>query len=207
MKKSYFLLLILAVFLSSCAVARTTIPLKPEKFVPSISDSRYSIFKGQQVFLSPIINKDADIGEGEWYYYGSSSLIMYATENSIEEYLQSCFEKTLKQAGALVYATQSTRSTTGGLFPRGYTQSEKRAAPTEVKDIQIVINKLKDCTIVFTVTLFTKNTIVFQKDMTVTLKEAEESNRSYLEKRTNEFYNKVVSSVLLDSEFQTAFIK
>jgi len=207
MKKSYFLLLILALFLSSCAALRTTITLKPEKFIPSTSDSRYLIFKGQQVFLSPIINKDADIGEGGWFYYGSSSSIMYAAENSIEEYLQSCFEKTLKQVGALVYSARSTRIMTGGFFPREYTQSEKRTIPTEVKDIQIVINNLKDCTIVFTVTLFTKNAIAFQKDITETLKGAEQSNREYLEKRTNEFYNKIVSSVLLDSAFQTAFMK
>ncbi|MGD0276131.1 MAG: hypothetical protein ABSB79_08755 [Syntrophales bacterium] len=90
MKKSYFLLFILVLFLSSCAAARTTIALKPDKFIPSTSDSRYTIFKGQQVSLSPIITKDADIGEGGWYYYGSSSLIMYASDNSIEEYLQFC---------------------------------------------------------------------------------------------------------------------
>ena len=207
MKKSFLLLPILALFLSSCAVARTTIHLKPEQFIPSISDSRYTIFKGQQVFLSPIITKDEDIGEAGWYYYGSDSLVKYAADNSVEEYLQSCFEKTLKQAGAFVYAAQSTKITRSGLFPSQYTRSDKRATPEEVKDIQIVINKLKDCTIVFTVTIFTKDAIAFQKEITVTLKEAEESNRSYLEKRTNDFYNKVVSSVLLDSDFQTAFMK
>lgn len=207
MKKSFFLLFILALFLSSCAAARTTIPLKPEKFIPSISDSRYTTFKGQQVFLSPIINKDADIGEGGWHYYGSSSSIMYASDNSVEEYLQACFEKTLKQVGALVYAAPSTKSMTGGLFPQEYKQAEKRTTPAEAKEIQITINKLKDCTIVFTVTLFSKDTIKFQKDITVALKEEEERNRSYLEKRTNEFYNKVVSSVLLDNDFQTAFMK
>jgi hypothetical protein len=207
MKKSYFLLFVLVLFLSSCAAVRTTIPLKPEKFIPSISDSRYTIFKGQQVFLSPIINKDADIGEGNWAYYGSSSLIMYASDNSVEEYLQSCFEKTLKQVGALVYAAPAAKIQSGGIFPREDKQVEKRTTPAEAKEIQITINKLKDCTIVFTATLFSKDTIKFQKDITVALKEAEENNRSYLEKRTNEFYNKIVSSVLLDNDFQTAFLK
>jgi len=204
MKKSFFLFFILALFLSSCAALRTTIPLKPEKFIPLISDSKYTTFKGQQVFLSPVIIKDADIGEGGWYYYGSSSLIKYASDNSVEEYLQTCFEKTLKQVGALVYAAPISRS---GFLMFQWTQSENRTAPTEVKEIQITINKLKDCTIVFTATLFTKNTIAFQKDITVALKDAEESNRSYLEKRTNEFYNKIISSVLLDNDFQTAFMK
>jgi hypothetical protein len=204
MKKTYFLLFILALFLSSCAAVRTTIPLKPEKFIPSISDSRYTIFKGQQVFLSPVIIKDTDIGEGGWYYYGSSSLIKYASDNSVEEYLQACFEKTLKQVGALVYAAPISKS--GFLFFDA-PQPDKRTAPSEAKDIQIVINKLKDCTIILTATLFTKNTIAFQKDITVALKDAEGSNRSYLEKRTNEFYNKVVLSVLLDDDFQTAFMK
>jgi len=153
------------------------------------------------VFLSPIITKDPDIGQGGWYYYGSSSLIRYASDNSIEEYLESCFEKTLTQVGALVHSV----SRSGFLMFQW--QSENRTTPPEAKEIQITINKLKDCTIVFTATLFSKDTIKFQKDITVALKEAEESNRSYLEKRTNEFYNKVISSVLLDNDFQTAFMK
>jgi hypothetical protein len=204
MKKSYFLLFVLALFLLSCAAIWITIPLKPDKFIPSISDSKYATFKGKQVILSPVITKDPDIGEGGWYYYGSNSLVRYASDNSIEEYLQFCFEKTLKQVGALVYSETISRR---GFLMFQWAQSENRTTPPEAKEIQITINTLKDCTMVLTATIFTKNTIAFQKDITVALGDAEESNRSYLEKRTNEFYNKIVSSVLLDNDFQAAFIK
>lgn len=207
MRRIFFFFFAFAFILSACAALRTTINLKPEKFTPTTSDARYAIFKGQSIFLSPILTKDLNIGEGGWYYYGKNNMIVYVAESSIAEYLQECFVKTLRQAGAHVFAAPATKSMTGGIFPQSYTSAEKRAVPTAVKDVQIIINKLKDSSVVLTVSIFTKESIVFQKDISLSINEAESDDMSFLENRSNDFYNSIVASVLLDNDFQIAFKK
>lgn len=206
-KNSVVVLCITALFLSGCVSGGTKVPLTQQKYSPSFSGGEYSRYKGKSLVLSNFINQAQNT---KTYSYSSpDKKYVYEGDASLEAYYQSCYQKAFRHIGVklvdYVYREDYERPYYRHRY-WGYHGNGSYGPPKGVLEFQLVLLSMTDEEFKFKAILFKEGDTKFDKDYTVTMAAAPETdNTATLEKRAYQLVDLSFTTIMKDREFQKFF--
>jgi hypothetical protein len=202
-KSSVMVLCITVLFLSGC-VSGTKIPLTQQNYSPSFKSGEYSRYKGKRLVLSNFINQAQNTKTHS--YSSPDKKYVYEGDASLDSYYQSCYQKAFRHIGVklvdYVYREDYARS----YHHRYWWGHPGYGPPKGVSEFQLTLLSMTDEEFKFKVVLFKEGAIKFDKDYTVTMAAAPETdNTATLEKRAYQLVDLSFTTIMKDRDFQKAF--
>lgn len=205
-KSSIMVLCMAALFLSGC-VSGTKVPMAQQKYSPSFSSGEFSRYKGKSLVLANFANQAQNT---KTYSYSSpDKKYVYEGDASLDSYYHSCYQKAFRHIGVKLvdyvyredYARTSYRHHYWWGDGRGY-----YGPPKGVSEFQLTLLSLTDEEFKFKVILYKEGEVKFDKDYTVTMAAAPETdNTATLEKRAYQLVDLSFTRIMKDKDFQKAF--
>ena len=154
--------------------------IKQDRYAPSFQPSEYSQYKGKAIFLSGIANRAENTFVGG--YQSPDRLITYKSQvSALDIFVGDCFDKVFRSIGM-------------GVHTHG-------APPTGVLEFRFTLLSLNDQVFWYKVILLKDGYQQFEKNYTVNMPPAVQTNNVALEQRAYELIDSAITTILKDPEF------
>ncbi|MBI4633658.1 MAG: hypothetical protein HY742_07195 [Deltaproteobacteria bacterium] len=176
------LLFFLVLPLQACK--RIEVLIKQDRYAPSFQPSEYSKYKGKSIYLAGIANRAENTYSGA--YQSPDRWITYKSQiSALDIFFWDCFDKAFRSVGM-------------GVHVHG-------APPKGVPEFRLALLSLNDQVFSYKVTLLKDGFQLFEKNYTVNVRPAVQTDDIALEQRAYALIDLAFTVILEDPEFSRNF--